>query len=123
MEKIDEQLNNLALVNVPFQMHQSTMHKVNYWRLRPIFFGSFILLIFNLVLTIWRINNKLIDAEFFDMMHDFLDSFVWSFSFISTIIESFFEIISPVIFVSLILNLIGVIYIGKKIKTFMYGII
>lgn len=123
MEKIDEQLNSLSLTEVPIGTHQFIMHKVNYQRIKPMLFSILAILAFNFLLTAWHINSKLVDAEFSDMMYDFFDGFVLSFSFISTILESFFEIISPIIFVSFLLNLIGIIYMANKIKkTFNYKI-
>ena len=122
MEKIEEQLNNLSVVKVPIGMHQSVMRKINYRRVKPILLTAFILLILNFIVLAWHINMKLVDAEFSDMLADFFESFDLSFYFISTILGSFFEIVSPLIFGTLLLNLIGAIYVGKKIKTSEFGI-
>ncbi len=121
MEKIEEQLNNLSSMEIPTGMHQSIMQKVNYRRIRPILFTAFFLFLFNFILIAWRINVKLVNAEFSTMMNDFFDGFVWSSSFVNTILGSFFEIISPTIFVSLLINLVGAIYLGNKIRISEYG--
>ncbi|MFA5932285.1 MAG: hypothetical protein WC793_02810 [Candidatus Paceibacterota bacterium] len=121
MEKIDEQLNNLSLAEVPFGIHQSVMRKVNYHKIKPVLFVSFILLLINFLIIAWRINAKLIDAEFIDMAQDFFEIFKFNFSFITTISGSFFDIISPAIFTSAILSLIGAIYVGKKINTYQFS--
>ncbi len=49
------------------------------------------------------------------MMGDFFTGFDLSFSFIGTILGSFFEIISPALILSALFSLVGAIYIGKKI--------
>lgn len=61
----------------------------------------------------WHINGKLIDAEFKDMIMDFWESLDFNFS-IKASIGSFFEIISPELIISLILSLIGLVYVIKK---------
>jgi hypothetical protein len=115
-DKIDEQLNNLSVTEVPIGMHHSVMREIHSRRLRPALIVSFILLAFNFLIIAWRINAKLIDAEFIDMAQDFLDVFSFNFSYISTMWGSFFEIISPVFFLSAVLSLMGAIYIGKEIS-------
>jgi len=115
MDKIDEQLNNFSTVEVPAGMHQSVMRRINYQKIRPVLFVSFILLALNFLIIAWRINAKLIDAEFIDMAQDFLDVFSFNFSYLSTMWGSFFEIISPMFFLSAVLSLVGAIYIGKEI--------
>jgi hypothetical protein len=97
-------------------MHQSIMHKINYKRIKPILFSVLGLLVLNFLITAWHINNKLVNAEFGTMMNDFFATFDLSFYFVGTIIGSFFEIVSPTIFITLLINLVGVIYVGKKIK-------
>lgn len=119
MEKIDEQLNNLSMVEIPVKMHQSVMRRVRYSnRLRPVLFVSFILLALNFLVIAWHINAKLIDAEFINMIQDFFEVFNFNFSFINTISASFFEIISPILFLSVLLSLGGAIYTGKKITKY-----
>lgn len=120
MEKIDEQLNNLSLAEAPFGLHQSVMRGVNYRRFRPVLFLAFALLIFNFIVIAWRINAKLIDAEFLDMAQDFFAVFNFDFSFVNTIVSSFFEIISPALFTSAVLSLLGAIYIGKQITSYQF---
>ena len=120
MEKIEEQLNSLPFEETPTGVHQYIMRRVNYKRLKPMFFTVFILLALNFIIITMHINNKLIDAEFNAMMSDFFEDFILSFNFISTIIGSFFEIISPAIVLSLALNLGGAIYIGNKIRILKY---
>ena len=121
MDKIDEQLNSILQVEVPMGMHQSVMRRINYKKLQPIFFATFTLLALNLVVILWHINSKLIDAEFTDMMKDFFEVFSFNFSFIKTFLESFFEIISPLLVVSAVLSMIGVIYTGKKINFYYFS--
>ncbi len=121
MEKIDEQLNNLFKVEVPTGVHQSVMRKVNYQKMKPVFFVAFALLLFNFLVIAWHIDAKLIDAEFLDMTQDFLEVFNFNFSFISTIWASFFEIISPALFLSATLSFAGAIYIGKKITVYQFS--
>lgn len=116
MEKIDEQLNNLRMSEVPIGIHQFVMHKVNYRRIRPALFSAFILLTVNFVIMALHIDTKLVEAEFSAMMTDLFGTFDMSFYFMNTIIGSFFEIIPPVIVFSFLLNLIGTIYIGNKIR-------
>lgn len=116
MEKIDKQLNNLSSVEIPAGMHQFIMRRINYKRIKPVLFTAFILLTINFILIAVHINTKLIEAEFADMMSDFFETFDLSFYFVNTILGSFFEIISPAIILSLLLNLGGAIYIGNKIR-------
>lgn len=116
IDKIDEQLNNLAVAEIPAGMHQSIMRKVNYQKIKPVLFIAFLLLVLNFLIIGWHINAKLIDAEFIDMTQDFLEVFSFNFAFINTILVSFFEIISPVLVLSAILSLVGAIYTGKKIS-------
>ena len=118
MEKIDEQLNNLFMGEVPVGLHQSVMRKVNYHRLRPKLFVVFSLLAFNFLIIAWNINAKLIDAEFIDMMSDFFEVFSFNFSFLNTMFASFFEIVSPVLVFSLFLSFGGAIYTGNKINSY-----
>jgi len=120
MDTIDEQLKNIALLEVPNQMHHSVMRAVNYRRLRPVLLVGFFLLVSIFILIAWRINMKLIDAEFSDMMKDFFGSFELSFYFIGTVLGSFFEIISPALFFSGIFSLLGAVYIGNKIKNYEF---
>lgn len=121
MEKIDEQLNNLSLVKVPAGMHQFVMQKINHQKTRPIFLVAFIILVFNFLVIAWHINAKLINAEFIDMAQDFFEVFSFNFSFINTVLGSFFEIISPTLFLSATLSLAGAIYIGKKITVYQFS--
>ena len=121
MEKIDEQLKNIALAEFPAEMHQSIMRAVDYRRIRPVLLVGFFLLASIFVLTAWHINIKLVNAEFSDMMKDFFGSFELSFYFVGTVLGSFFEIISPTLVLSGILSLVGTIYLGKKIKTFEFS--
>ena len=81
-----------------------------------VFFVAFILFAFNFLLIAWHINAKLIDADFVTMTRDFLDVFDFNFSFVSTVFVSFFEIISPILILSAIFSLTGVVYIGKRIN-------
>ena len=121
MEKIDEQLNNISQVEVPTGMHQFVMRKINYKKLQPILFATFTLLALNFLVIAWHINAKLIDAEFTDIMKDFFEVFSFNFSFIKAILESFFEIISPLLLVSAALSMIGVIYTGKKMNFYHFS--
>jgi hypothetical protein len=122
MEKIEEQLNNFLPAEIPFGLHQSVMRRVNYQKIKPALFIGFILLVFNFLIIAWHINAKLIDAEFIDMAQDFLDVFSFNFSYLSTMWGSFFEIISPMFFLSAILSLVGAIYIGKEISFHQFRI-
>ena len=121
MEKIDEQLNNLALIDAPFGLHSSVMRKVNYKKIKPALFIAFALLVFNFLVIAWHINAKLIDADFFDMASDFLDVFSFNLSFINTMASNFFELVSLPIFLSAFLSLVGAIYVGKKIKIYHFA--
>ena len=121
MEKIDEQLNSLSLIEIPVGMHQSVMRRVNYQKIKPVLFIVFTLLAFSFLATTWYINVKLVDAEFVDMAQDFFNVFNFNFAFIDTIWGSFFEIISPTLFLSAILSLAGAIYIGKKITVYQFS--
>ena len=116
MENLDEQLNNLSLIEIPVGVHQSVMRRVNYQKVRPVLFTALIFLMFIFLVIISYINAKLVDAEFIDMAQDFFDVFSFDFSFINTIFVSFFEIISPAIFLSALMSLVGAIYIGKQIS-------
>ena len=121
MEKIDKQLNNTSLVEVPVGMHQFVMRRVNYKKLQPVIFVAFALLAINFIIITWHINSKLIDAEFADMMQDFFEVFSLNFSFVNMVLGSFFEIISPVLVISAMLSMIGMIYTGKKINSFNFS--
>ena len=122
MEKIDEQLNNLSFfLEIPVGVHQSVMQKIHYQKIKIVFFVIFALLSCNFLILAWHINAKLIDAEFIDMVQDFFDVFNLSFSFIGTIFTSFFEIISPALFLSALLSLVGVIYTGKQISFYKFS--
>jgi hypothetical protein len=121
MEKIDEQLNNLSLIEIPVGMHQSVMRRVNYQRIKPVLFIAFTLLAFSFLATTWYINVKLVDAEFVDMAQDFLEVFSFNFSFANTMLVSFFDIISPVVFSYAILSLAGAAYLGKKISFYSFA--
>ena len=115
MDKIDKQLNNLSSVEVPSGTHQRVMQMVNYKKFQPVIFVAFVLLTLNFIVVVWHINAKLIDAEFTDMVQDFFEVFSFNFSFINTVLGSFFEIISPLLVISAALSLVGVIYTGKQI--------
>jgi hypothetical protein len=121
MDKIDEQLNSLYLAEIPVGMHQSVMRRVNYQKIKPMLFTAFALLAFSFIAIIWQINTQLINAEFTDMAQDFFNVFNFNFAFIDTIWGSFFEIISPTLFLSAILSLAGAIYIGKKITVYQFS--
>ena len=121
MENIDEQLNNLSFVEVPADLHQSVMRKVNYKKIKPVLFLAFALFLFNFLLLVWHINVKMINTDFITMTRDFLDVFDFGFSFINTVVGSFFEIVSPLLVLSAILSLSGALYIGKRINTYRLG--
>ena len=118
MDKIDEQLYNLSNTEIPAGVHQSVMRRINYTRLRPVLFVSFLLLMFNFLIITWHVNAKLIDTEFIDMTQDFFEVFNFSFSFVWVTIASFFEIVSPLLALSAVLSLAGAIYAGKKITMY-----
>ena len=121
MEKIDEQLNNISLVEVPIEIHQNIMRRVNYKKLKPVFFITFMLLVINFMVVVWHINSKLIEVEFTDMVKDFFEVFSFDFSFINTILGSFFEIISPLVVISAVSSLVAMVYLGKKINLFYFA--
>jgi len=118
MEKIDEKLKTLSVVEIPLGMHQSVMRKINYQKIKPVLLVTLTLLVLNFLVIAWHINAKLVDAEFTDMVQDFFEVFSFNFSFINTILLSFFEIISPMLVLSAILSLAGAIYTGKKINSY-----
>ena len=120
MEKIDEQLNNLAFVEAPNGMHILIMQKVNYQKMKPVIFLSFSFLVLSFLASIWYINVKLIDAEFIDMMQDFFGVFNFSFDYINTMLGSFFEIVSPILLSYSILSLFGVAYLARKITFYSF---
>jgi hypothetical protein len=110
MDKIEEQLNNTFVVDVPKGMHQLIMRRVNYKKIQPFLFITFSLLLINFIVIGWHINAKLVDAEFMDMMRDFFEVFSFNFSFINIFIKSFFDIVSPMLAISAVLSLGGAIY-------------
>lgn len=116
MEKLDEQLNNIPKMEVPVTIHQSIMRKINYQKVKSVLFIVLALLIINFLIMAWHINAKLIEAEFTDMTQDFFEVFSFSFSFLNSVLENFFEVISPELAISAVLSLIGVIYMIRKIK-------
>jgi hypothetical protein len=77
--------------------------------------------VLNFLAIAWHINAKLIDADFLDMTRDFLDVFSSNFSFISTMFQNFFEIISPFFVLSATLSFVGAIYVGRKISIYRFG--
>ena len=121
MEKIDEQLNNMPLIEVPVGMHHFVMQKINNKKIQPFILVTFLLLVLNFIIILWHINTKLIDAEFTDMMRDFLDIFSFNFSFIQIFLLNFFEIISPLLIISLTLSFVGIIYTGRKINFYQFS--
>ena len=121
MEKIDEQLNNLKMVDAPIGLHQFVMRKINYKKIAPVLFTALIILMFNFLVIGWHINMKLIDAEFLDMTQDFFEIFTFNFPFFNTVWNSFFEIISPMLLLSAVLSLGGIIYVIKKINSYRVG--
>jgi hypothetical protein len=113
-QKIDEQLNNLAVVRIPAELHQSVMLRVGYGKIKPALFVVFVLFAVNFLIIVLRINAKLIDADFLDMIKDLLDVFNFNFSFISTITSSFFEIVSPSLVLYALLCFAGSVYLAIK---------
>lgn len=122
MEKIDEQLNNLALIDVPVGLHHSVMSKINYQKIKLVLLFTFAFLTLNFIVVAWRINTKLIEAEFLDMTQDFLEVFSFNISFINTMFQNFFEIISPALFLSTVLSLVGAMYTIKKITFYQFNL-
>ncbi len=121
MEEIEKQLNNLSTMEIPVGMHQSVMRKIQYQKIKPVLFVSFVLLTLNFLLLVWRIDAKLVRFEFVDMSQDFFEVFSFNFSFIGRMFGIFFEIISPVVVLFALLNLAGAIYIAKKIRLYNYN--
>jgi hypothetical protein len=121
MDRIDEQMNSLSKMEIPDGMHHGIMQRVNYQKVKPIFFIVFFLFVLNFLAIAWHINAKLIDADFLDMTRDFLDVFSFNFSFISTMFQNFFEIISPFFVLSATLSFVGAIYVGRKISIYRFG--
>jgi len=120
MEKTDEQLNSMTMVEIPFGIHQSVMRKINHQKIKPALIVAFALLVLNFLLVAWHINNKLIDADFVSMWNDFLDVFSFNFSFISTMVGNFLDIVPLELFLSAVLSLAGAIYLAKKINSFNF---
>lgn len=115
MEKIDEHLNKLRVVDTPKSFHQGVMQKVYNWRFRTIFFVVFFILLINFIIITLHIDIKLINAEFADMFQDLMGSFDMSITFFNVIFDSLFDIVSPFVFFSAFISLIGVFYVGRKI--------
>jgi len=118
MEKIEEQLNSLSDMDAPSELHHEIMRRIHYRKIRPVLFSAFALFVFNFVIIALHINGKLIDADFLDMTRDFFDVFSFNFSFISTMTQNFFEIISPIVAFSAVFSFIGAVYIGQKINIY-----
>jgi len=118
MEKIDEKLNSIPSVEIPIGLHQFVMRKINYQKIKPVLIFSFVVLALNFIVVAWHINAKLIDAEFLDMTQDFFEVFNFNLSFITTILQNFFEIISPVLVFSAALSLVGAIYTARKLNLY-----
>lgn len=121
MEKIDEQLNNISLTEVPIEMHRFIMRKINYKKIQPVLFVIFASLALSFIVIVLHINAKLVDAEFADIVQDFFEVFSFNFSFINAVLVSFFEIVSPLLVVSMVLSLVGAIYTGKKISFYRFA--
>ncbi len=121
MEKIDSQLHDLPSREIPSGIHRSVMQKINYKKLQPVLLVAFTILICNFIIIVWHINAKLIDAEFVDMMQDFLEVFSFNFSFLHIAFTSFFEIVSPLLVTSAALSLAGIIYTGKEINSYHFS--
>ncbi len=121
MEKIDEQLKNIPLVEVPIGMHQLVMRKINHKKLQPFILFIFAFFVLNFIIIVWHINAKLIDAEFTNMMRDFLDIFSFNFSFIKIFLLNFFEIISPLLVISASVSMLGAVYAGRKINFYYFS--
>lgn len=109
------------MTEIPIGVHQSVMRKINYQKIKPMLFTVFVLLVINFLVIVWHINAKLVDAEFTDMMQDFLEVFSFNFSFVGIMLGSFFEIISPLLVLSALLSLVGAVYTGKKINFYRFS--
>ena len=120
MEKIEEQLNKLSsaeMVEIPVGVHEKIMRRISYLKqIKPVLLVAVCLFFLNFLIILWRINIKLIDAEFTDMMQDLIYGLDLNISTIGTVLSSFFEVISPALVFSAILSLIGTIYLVNKIR-------
>lgn len=121
MEKIDQRLYEKNEVDIPFGVHQSIMARVNYLHFRPIFFLVLVIFIVNLLILFLHIDNKLIEAEFLDMVTDFTTDSYSGLLVLNILTGKFFEIISVELLASLFLNLIGTIYFSKKIVAYRFS--
>jgi len=118
MEKIDEQLNNLSVIDIPNGMHQDIMRSVNYQKVNPTILVAFFLLVLNFLMMAWHINTRLIDADFLNMARDVFNVFDFNIASIGTIISSFFEVVPLSITISAVLSLAGAIYLLTKINIY-----
>jgi len=121
MEQIEKHLKNLSLIETPVSIHQSVMRKINYKRVQPVLLTALCLLVFNFVLIVWRINTKLVEAEFIDMINDFFEVLSFNSLFVSTVLNSFFEIVSLQLTLSVFVSLTGAIYVGRKMSIYKFA--
>jgi hypothetical protein len=72
------------------------------------------LLVFNFALIAFQVSGKLLDAEWVDMAADLFAGFDLSLSFFEMITSSFFEVVSPMLALSLASSFVGFVFITKK---------
>jgi hypothetical protein len=114
MDDLDEKLKSLTEVNLPVGVHHTVMRAVHFKKMQPFLWFLLSLLVLNFVLLAFHLNNKLVDAEWLDMATDLFAGFDLSLSFFEMITSSFFEVVSPMLALSLASSFVGFVFITKK---------
>lgn len=114
MDDLDEKLKSLTEVNLPVGVHHTVMRAVNFKKMQPFLFFLLSLLVLNFALIAFHVNTKLVDAEWGDMVTDLFAGFDLSLSFFEMITSSFFEVVSPMLALSLVSSFVGFVFITKK---------
>lgn len=121
MEPIEQQLHTLKEEHQPDGMHQSILRRINYLKIRPLLFVALFVCSVNILILTSHINNKLVEAEFLDIIHDLTRDSYTGFLVLSILLEKFFEVISIEILASLFVNMAGAIYMSNKLLSYQLG--
>jgi hypothetical protein len=121
MEPIEQQLHTLTDTEVPQEIHRSVIQKINYLKIRPLLMIALFVFTANVVVLSSHIGNKLVEAEFLDMVRDLTTDSYTSLLVLSILLERFFEVITVEVIASLFVNIAGAIYMSNKLVSYKLG--
>lgn len=110
MESVSRNLKELVVEDIPEGLHLRIISKMVVSKFRAYFLAVGIFLVLNFLVLSWHIWMTIIDTEAYAVFFALFQDFEFSFSYISDIVGTLFEIIPIVLVVAFVVNLVLIIY-------------